>query len=241
MKSDRRLGQYLGTAFLVVFAGSALSGALSASVLSGSTAETLENIADNSAQLRWSTMIDLCITSTGIVVLAALLYTVLRKQNPILALVALGWWLAEAITLAVSTVGAFILIPVSEAYVQAGASASSSQLALGDTLIEFDRVTWEIHMLFYGLGALVWYSLMYQSRCVPRWLSMWGVLAVGVGLFSSVLFLASDIDWFFMGFPTGLFEVVIGVWLIFKGISRTESDPAHAQPDVRRAEPVLHS
>lgn len=233
--TDRRLGQYLGAAFLVVWAGSILSGALSAALFSDDPAETLQNIAKNSAQMRWSTMIELCITSVGIVVLAVLLYTAVRKQNPRLALVGLGWWVVEAATLAVSTIGAFLLIPVSEAYVEAGASASSDQLALGDALQHLDRQMWEVHMVFYGVGALAFYWLLYQSRCVPQWLSIFGIAAVALGLFSSVLFLAVDVDWFFLGFPTGLFELLIGVWLIAKGISRTETEIA----EIASTEPAM--
>lgn len=91
MNPDRRLGRYLGMAFLVVFAGSVLSGVLSMSILDGPTAEALESIAQYPAQMRWSALIELCITSVGIVVLAALLYTVCKEQNPLLALV--GPWL----------------------------------------------------------------------------------------------------------------------------------------------------
>lgn len=229
MRVDRRLGRLLGTAFLVVWAGSILSGALSASIFSDYPAETLENIAQNPSQMRWSTMIDLCITSVGVVALAVLLFTAVKNQNPLLALVALGWWLVEAATLAVSTIGAFLLIPLSETYAEAGASGSSDLLLLGNTLQDFDRQMWEIHMVFYGVGALVFYSLLYQSRGVPRWLSIFGIVAVAIGLFSSVLFLATDVDWFFLGFPTGLFELLIGVWLIIKGIAL--SQPA-AEPEV---------
>ncbi|MBG7606060.1 MAG: hypothetical protein IZT58_15770, partial [Actinobacteria bacterium] len=57
MKTGSHLGRNLGIAFLVVFAGSAVSGALSASILTGTTTETLENVASNTAQMRWSTMI----------------------------------------------------------------------------------------------------------------------------------------------------------------------------------------
>jgi len=231
MDADRRLGRNLGIAFLVVFAGSAASGALSASILTDDVDEAMRNVAANTAQMRWSTMIDLGITSVGIVALAVLLYQVLKGRNPVLALVALGWWFAEAITLAISTVGAFLLIPVSEAYVAAGAAASSADLALGETLINLDRQTWEIHMLFYGVGALIWYSLMYRQKVVPDWLSLFGVAAVVVGLFSSVIFLAADIEWFFLGFPVGLFEVVIGIWLIVKGIATT-GDQAKASAEL---------
>lgn len=226
MKIDRRLGRYLGAAFLIVWAGSILSGSLSASIFADSPAETLDNTAENSAQMRWSTMIELCITSVGIVALGALLYIAVRRQNPLLALVALGWFLAEAVTLAVSTIGAFLLIGLSETY--ATANTSSDLLTLGEMLQDFDRQMWEIHLLFYGVGALAFYYLLYQARSVQRWLSLFGVAAVAVGLFSSVLFLAADIDWFFFGFPTGLFELVIGVWVIVKGISRAEPEPAGA-------------
>jgi hypothetical protein len=234
MSSDRRLGRQLGTAFLVVWAGSILSGALAASIFSDNPSETLENIAANSAQMRWSTMIELCVTSAGIVVLAVLLFSAVREQSQMWSRVAMGWWLAEAVTLAVSTIGAFLLVPLSERYAAADGAASSGLLSLGDTLQDFDRQMWEIHMMFYGLGALVFYGLLYQARSVPRWLSGFGVGAVALGLFSSVLFLAVDVDWFFLGFPTGLFELVIGVWLIAQGISR-------ADPEIVRPEPSTTS
>ena len=236
MRSDLRLGRYLGTAFLVVWAGSIFSGALSASVFSDNTSETLENIAANSAQMRWSTMIELCVTSAGIVVLATLLYTAVREENPLWSRVALGWWLAEAVTLAVSTIGAFLLIPLSERYAAADGVASPDLLALGDTLQSFDRQMWEIHMVFYGLGGLVFYSLLFRARSVPRWLSGFGVGAAAVGLFSSVLFLAADVDWFFLGFPAGLFELMIGIWLIVKGISRTDVEVVSPAPSIPRVE-----
>lgn len=50
-----------------------------------SPADTLDNIAGNTALLRWSTVMELCITSVGIVVLAALLYASVKHQNPLLA------------------------------------------------------------------------------------------------------------------------------------------------------------
>lgn len=157
-----------------------------------------------------------------LVVLATLLYTVLKNQDRLLSRVALGWWLAEAITLAVSTIGAFLLIPVSEEHAEAGAAAAPHLLPLAETLVRFDRVAWEIHMLFFAVGGLVWYLLMFQSRCVPRWLSIWGFLAVALGLVSTLALFGADADLFYLGFPTGLFEVVLGIWLIVRGLSRTE-------------------
>jgi hypothetical protein len=125
MNIDKNTPRLLGAAFLTVFVASILSGALLNSAIgSGSISENLMNISNNLTLMRISILVEL-VTSLGIVVLAALLYIVLHKQGRIIAFVALGWWLAEAIILAVSKIGAYALIPLSLAYVKAGAPESS--------------------------------------------------------------------------------------------------------------------
>jgi hypothetical protein len=224
LDEDRRLGRWLGTTFLVVFVGSVLSEALTLSLFSDSTTETLENVADNTALLRWSTVMELCITSVGIVVLAVLLYTALKQQNPLLAVLALGCSIAEATILAVSTLGAFLLVPLSENYAAAG-SSSPELIVLADSLRDFDRFGWEVHHVFFGVAGIIWYTLMYQSWRIPRWLSIWGIAAVTVAMSSSILLLATDIDLFFLAFLTGLFELTIGIWILANGLGPSEPRP----------------
>ena len=79
--------------------------------------------------------------------------------------------------------------------------------------------------MFFGVAGITWYALMYQSRRIPRWLSIWGILAVGVAGSSSILLLATDIDLFFLAFPTGLFELVLGIWLVVNGLAPNEPNP----------------
>ncbi len=227
---NSRLGRYLGITYLVVFAGSVLSEAMTLSLFSDDTRDTLDKIADNTALLRWSAVMELCVTSVGIVVLAALLYTALKRQNPLLAVLALGLSVGEATILAVSTLGSFLLVPLSETYAEAGA-ASSEVISLADSLRDFDRFGWEVHHVFFGVAGVLWYTLMYQSRRVPRWLSIWGILAVGVAGCSSVLVLATDIDLFFLAFPTGLFELVLGIWLVINGLAPHQGRPDQTQTE----------
>ncbi|NND02109.1 MAG: DUF4386 domain-containing protein [Acidimicrobiia bacterium] len=224
MDEPRHLGRYLGATLLVVFVGSVLSEALTLSLFSDSTADTLNNIADNTALLRWATVMELCITSVGIVVLAALLYATVKDQNPLLATLAFGCTIAEATILAVSTLGAFLLVPLSEDYAEAG-SSSLELIAVADTLRNIDRFGWEVHHVFFGVAGVLWYTLMYQSRRIPRWLSVWGIVAVGVAGSSSILLLGTGIDLFFLAFPTGLFELVLGLWLVTKGLAPSETPP----------------
>lgn len=88
----------------------------------GGSAESLVYVRLTTCRHRRGSVFGL-VASAGIIVLTVLLYIVLNKQNKIIALVALGWWLAEAITLAVSTIGTFALIPLSLKFVKAGAPA----------------------------------------------------------------------------------------------------------------------
>jgi len=111
MNTDKNTIKLLGAAFLLVFVASILSGSLqTAAIGSGSISDILVSISENLTLMRISILVEL-VTSIGIVALAALLYIVFGKRYKIIALVALGWWLAEAIILAVSKIGAFALIP----------------------------------------------------------------------------------------------------------------------------------
>jgi hypothetical protein len=221
MNTSKNTIRLLGAAFLIVFVASMLSGSLLTSVVgSGSMSDILLNISDNLTLMRISILVEL-VTSIGIIVLATLLYIVLHKQNKIIARVALGWWLAEAIILAVSKLGAFALIPLSQEYVEAGTPASSHFQTLGDFLYYgVDRQGWAIHMLFFSLGGILWYYLFFKSRYIPRVLSAWGIGAVSVVLINVLFVLYDrDIELVMVALaPYLVFEALIGPWLMFKGI-----------------------
>jgi hypothetical protein len=165
------------------------------------------------------------VTSSGIVVLAGLLYIVLQKEHKIIALVALGWWLAEAIFLAISQIGALALLPVSLGFVQAGTPAHSFYQTLGAFLYnDVNSLGITIHMWFYCIGGLLWYSLFYTSKSIPRVISLWGLLAVSVAFVGIVLQLLGYEVSIFVFLPILPFEVTIGVWLMLRGVKEQPQD-----------------
>ena len=114
MNTEMSTIRLLGAAQLLVFIASMLSERLLTSVVgSGSTSEMLVNISINLTRMRISNLVAL-INSLGILVLGVLFYIVFNKQYKIIALVALGCFLVEAITLAVSKMGSYALIPLSK-------------------------------------------------------------------------------------------------------------------------------
>lgn len=214
--------RFLGAAFIFVFFATLLTGILRTSAVgSGSISDILVNISKNLTQMRIYIIVDLA-NSLGIVLLAVLLYVALHKQNNILALVALGWWLAEAITLAVSKIGAYALMPLSQEFVAAGAPQSSYFQTWGDFLYYgLDRTGYNVVMLFFCLGAILWYYLFYISGYIPQILSLWGLAAVCL-LTIPVLLQLYDRDFTrarVMGLLYAPYELVLGVWLILRGFN----------------------
>jgi hypothetical protein len=75
-------------------------------------------------------------------------------------------------------------------------------------------------MLFFCLGGILWYYLFYISRYIPRALSIWGLAAVCL-LTMPVLAMLYNRDFtrvMVMGLPYAPYELVLGVWLIVKGL-----------------------
>jgi hypothetical protein len=79
----------------------------------------------------------------------------------------------------------------------------------------------DIHIHFFILGAMFLYILLYRSRIIPRFISVWGLLA------TLLLFLKTVINLYgikspvfdFLLIPMILNELFLAVWLIGKGIN----------------------
>jgi len=150
------------------------------------------------------------------------LFPVLKKFNEVLAV---GYVIFRG---ALETCGYFILAIgwisitlISQAYVTADTSYFQS---LGDLVLKTHDQIGNIMTIVFILGALMFYSALYQSKLVPRWLSSWGLLtaipylAAGVlGMFALVNQMSST--YMFMVIPLALQEMVLAIWLIVKGFN----------------------
>ena len=223
MSIDINTVRLLGAAQLFVFAASLFSERLLASVVgSGSGSEILVSISRNLTRVRVSNLVAL-FNCLGIVILGVLFYIVFNQEYKIIALVALGFFIAEAITLAVSKIGTFSLIPLSQEFVGAGTPKNSYYQTLADFLYYgVDRRGYDIHMLFFCLGGILWYYLFYISNYIPRALALWGLIAVCL-LTIPVLFELYDRNFLPEAGILALlyvpFELVLGLWLLIKGFN----------------------
>jgi hypothetical protein len=223
MNIDMNTIRLLGVAQLFVFVGGMLSERLLASVVgSGSISEKLVNISNNLTRMRISNLVAL-LESSFILTLGVLFYIVFNNEYKIIALVALGCFLAEAITLAVSKIGAYALIPLSQEFVEEGAPEPSYLQKLGDFFYSgVDRQGYDIHMLFFCLGGILWYYLLYVSNTIPQALSVWGLAAICLITIPTLLKLY-DRDFLpaagILALPYVPYELFLGVWLIVNGFN----------------------
>ena len=148
-----------------------------------------------------------------------LLYVVLSRQNRTMATVALGFWLIEAAFYAIMQLGALALISLSQDFVALGSPIDSFHQSMGEFLYnDVYQTGMTIHMWFYCMGGILWYYMFLTSRIIPRPISVFGVVAVVIGIVGLLIELSgseSEMLFFLLILP---FELAIGFWLVLKGI-----------------------
>jgi branched-subunit amino acid transport protein AzlD len=150
---------------------------------------------------------------------AIVLFTVLKKQNEGLALGLVASRVLEAAAIFVGV--ASLLSIVSLRTGEAGADA----LIAGHTLVAlYDRIFLLSQSFLPAVNDLLLGFLLYQSRLVPRALSMIGIVGGPIliaGFIAMMFGLVGRLDPLagLSAIPVALFELSLGVWLIVKGFS----------------------
>lgn len=165
--------------------------------------------------------------SLALAMVPVMMFPILRKHNEALALgyVVFRGGLEAVSYLAIATIW-LLLVPLSQLYVQAGASDASNIQALGTLLLEAEKgiVGGVILTIAFSLGSLIFNYLLYQTKLVPRWLSAWGLIAGVLYLASGLLAVFGIIEalspiFVILQLPKALQEMVLAVWLIVKGFN----------------------
>jgi hypothetical protein len=159
----------------------------------------------------------------ALVLVPLLAFPVLKKHNETLAVGYVVFRGAlEFMTYFATALSWLLLVPVSQEYVK-GADASSFR-ALGKLLVEAGNNAATLGFLIFPLGALMLYYVFYRANLIPRWISGWGIIAVGLYLLAAALDLFDVIEvensaFTLMVMPMALQEMVMAIWLIVKGFN----------------------
>ena len=231
MNTTKKTSSILGLAFLLQFITSFASAMFLRQTwfVAGNMSETFSKIANNSLLMRVNILFDM-LTALGIIFLGSMLFITLRRQNEKMALTALGFYILEAALLATSRLATFALLRFSQEFVALGQPAFLP--LLGQVAFDaMDFVGSSLHILAFCLGAVLFYYLLDKARIVPRVLSLWGLITVLPFLIGAPLaVMGYEVPMAFY-LPYVPFELVIGIWILVKGI-RDESE--NAAPEGQR-------
>lgn len=175
----------------------------------------------------------------ALVMIPVVMFPLFKKQNEPLALGAVVFrGTLEGVTYMAIVICWLLLVTLGREYVQAGSPDASYFHSLGTMVQEAEKWIGLLLNIVFSLGALMIYTLFYQSRLVPRWLSGWGLvgailylaspLIVMFGPQNSTLSLTSGVG--FLMIPLAVQEMVLAGWLIVKGFnSPVIGSPSTAQ------------
>ena len=85
------------------------------------------------------------------------------------------------------------------------------------------KVDFLMNSLFYNFAALIFYSLLFRSKLIPRIISIWGLIAVILLLIDRMSFelsgytVGSISGLHVLGLHLGFNVIVLGIWLIING------------------------
>jgi hypothetical protein len=228
-----RYARLAGFLYLTIIVTSILSLILVESrlVVDGDWAATTDRIAANEPLFRAGFVYDM-VMFASVVALAWALFVLLRGVDRNQALLALLWRMAEAVVGVVTVLlGVLVVLLVGSQGV--GAAFDPEQLhSLVGVLLTARGIGFDVTIFFLSLGTIVNCRLLYRSRFVPRVLAGLGIASFAIMLVGTVvsLVLPQYKDLAMAGWAPGIvFEVVIGVWLLLKGVRTTPAPVAAPQ------------
>jgi hypothetical protein len=197
-------------------------------LLAGSSLNTLDylnQLAGHPNQTVIAVLIEFIWAATGAGI-AIGLYPVLKKYSPALALGSASFRIVEGVLVLAGTLSLLALSSMGQEFIKAGASATAAFQTSGTMLIDVrDWAQWTMGFLAFNLGALLYYTVLFRSKLIPRWLSGWGFIGALIGL-GTTIYTAFNPDFYsetlhtLLNMPIGLQEMVLAVWLIAKGFNR---------------------
>jgi len=212
---------FLGTVFGVlsgVIGGEVLSSFSFGKPLAG--VDMLGLVAANSSRITGGVFLILMM-GISLVAMTVFLYPIFRKDSEELAMgMVLFRGALEGTWYFVTALGFLALVALGNEYVATGADSAALQ-SMGNVLYQFQASLAPVGPIFFLIGATCLYLSFYRTRLIPRWLSVWGFIAV-------VFYMASTLLKFFhmdpgIGFYLEMVmapqELVMAVWLIVKGFN----------------------
>lgn len=212
MSADRKAAVWIGVLYIIGTVGIVLSAVVTAGILSGPA--YLAQVAAQSNQVAVGVLL-LLVAGLALALVPVVFWPVGKRYNETLAMGYVVFRGAiETIFYVVIALGWLLLIAISK---------EPDTGPLAGFVRTTETVIWDqLLAIPFVLGALMFYVVLFQSRLVPRWLSIWGLAGAALYIVAPLGSMFELSLGFFMA-PLALQEMVMAVWLIAKGFDPSAS------------------
>ncbi|MBC8504524.1 MAG: DUF4386 domain-containing protein [Anaerolineales bacterium] len=179
-------------------------------------------ISANRAKIVFGVLLELS-NAVAYVGIAALMFPILRQRFESMALGYFGFRIIEFVTQILTDLSPLKLLSLSEQFIGAGSPEATSFQTLGMLLIAERSWSFQMLSITFGVSALLFYIMLYQSKLIPRFLSIWGFVGAAMVLLNTMfdMFGISIVN---LGILMLANELFLGVWLIAKGFNQPVSE-----------------
>lgn len=164
------------------------------------------------------------LNSVVVVCIATLMYPEIEKYSKVIAVSYLASRLIESVLLSIGVIGILTIITLSYAISPAAIQQQEYIRIIGIFLVKINYFSYQVAMIFLGIGSMAFCFALFGLRLIPRILSAFGFL----GYAALVVGASAEIYGYSIGLllsiPGGIFELVFATWLIYKGFSFKNHD-----------------
>ncbi len=217
MKSNKKIGRLVGLLFLVIFAtGITVYQILQGPVLFSD--DFLTTTSANSNEIIISTLL-LFLSGITSVVIAAILLPIFKKHNITLAFLYLAFSILSFIAISIDNISVLSMLELSLEYTKNGTDNSDILNTFGNVFYKKHWWTHYLSLLISCFPVFILYYSLYVSKLIPKVISIVGMIAV-ILMFIEILFsiFGNSIS-MNMLLPIGLIQLILPLWLIFKGLN----------------------
>jgi hypothetical protein len=146
-----------------------------------------------------------------------LFFPILEKHSKRTALAYLAALIVEVVLMDVGVLALLMIVPLAQHGVDAGQASVGWAKALGSLAVQSNTMAYQIGQMSLGLGAVFLCLLLFRTRLIPRFLSIWGLVGYAILMAGTIAEIFGIHIGIMLSIPGGIFEVGLAFWLIIKG------------------------
>ncbi|MGE7826796.1 DUF4386 domain-containing protein [Paenibacillus sp. NPDC093718] len=153
-----------------------------------------------------------------------LMYPILSKHNKGLAVGSVAFGIIAGVFIIIGVIILLLLLALSHEFAKVGTLDVPYFQTLGGLLrVGRDLVNHVATTLAFVLAMLLFNCIFYQTKLVPRWLSIWALIGSTLSILASFLFMIHfiglDAAYMMLNIPIAFHQLVLAIWLIIKGFN----------------------